>query len=147
MRKAETARFRSMPTTLRSLALAFLLAGVSACSKDSNAPDASTNLSGHWVSSDTVDVFTSFDLLMTQSENGIIKGNWVGTTLITNGKCDLTFGCAPKNIVTGTNLSLRVDIEILGAGSFTGQLATKELIQGQIIRLGQTYNLKLRKTN
>jgi hypothetical protein len=136
-----------MPLPLKRLALAIFLAGVSACSKDSNAPDANTNLSGHWVSSDTVDVFTSFDLVMNQTETGIIKGNWVGTTLITNGKCDLVFGCAPKNIVTGTNLSLRVDIEILGAGSFTGQLATKELIQGQIIRLGTIYNLRLRKIN
>lgn len=136
-----------MPLPLKRLALAFFLASVTGCSKDSNAPDATTNLSGHWVSSDTVDVFTSFDLVMNQSETGIIKGNWVGTTLITNGKCDVEFGCAPKNIVTGTNLSLRVDIEILGAGSFTGQLATKELIQGQIIRLGTIYNLKLRKVN
>lgn len=136
-----------MSRSLKLFALATMLAGTSACSKDANAPDASTNLSGHWISVDTVDVFTGFDVVVTQAETGIIKGNWVGTTRIINGKCDAEYGCAPRNIVSGTNLSLRVDLEILGAGSFTGQLATKELIQGQIIRFGVLYNMKLKKVN
>ena len=136
-----------MSRSLRLILVPLFLGGILACSKDANAPDASTQLTGHWISADTVEVFTGFDVHMVQDANGIITGNWVGTTRIINGKCDVTFGCAPANIVTGNNLSLRVDLEILGAGSFTGQLATKEMIQGQIIRYGTYYNLKLHRVD
>jgi hypothetical protein len=131
----------------RIVSLALLAAVATGCSKDANAPDANTPLTGHWIASDTVEVFTGFDVHLVQSGNGSLTGDWVGKTRITNGKCDVTFGCAPSNIVFGSNLNLRVDLEILGAGSFTGQLATKELLEGQIIRLGTVYKLRLHKAN
>ncbi len=136
-----------MSAPLSRLVLTALAVLTLGCSKDSNAPDATTQLTGHWISADTVEVFTAFDIRMVQNENGIVRGNWVGKTRITNGKCDFTFGCAPANSVTGSNLSLRIDLEILGAGSFTGQLVSKDVIQGQIVRFGVFYNLRLHKVN
>ncbi len=135
----------SFRSSLSLVALVGVLAA--ACAKDPNAPDATTPLTGHWVSSDTVEVFTSFDVHMAQNPNGIIGGNWVGTTRIKNGKCDAEFGCAPRNVVSGSNLSLRVDLDILGAGSFSGQLATKDRIEGKIIRFGVKYGLTLRRVD
>lgn len=84
---------------------------------------------------------------MTQNTRGLIAGKWVGTTRITNGKCDIEFGCAPSNVVSGSNLSLRVELEILGAGSFAGQMATKDRIEGKIIRFGTSYNLTLKRVD
>lgn len=140
-------RFRAVKPALKSVAVAALILGALGCSKDPNFPNATTSLSGRWVSSDTVDVFTGFDVQVTQAANGVISGNWKGTTRITNGRCDAIYGCAPANTVSGTHLSLRVDLEILGAGSFVGQFATKDLIEGQIIRFGLPYRLRLQRAN
>lgn len=115
------------------------------CSKDPNAPDATTSLSGHWVTADTVDVFTGFDLQMAQSDNGLISGNWTGRTRIINGKCDATYGCAPGNTLSGSNLSLKVAVEILGAGTYSAQLVTKDRLDGQIVRFGKSYRLRLHR--
>lgn len=123
---------------------ALLWAGVG-CSKDASAPTALTSISGRWVSSDTVEVFTAFDVNILQNEKGSITGNWVGKTRIVNGKCDVTFGCAPSNNVLGLNLNLRVDLEILGAGSFSGQLKNTDQLEGHIIRLGTVYKMRLQK--
>ena len=134
-----------MSPATKTLVLVVAAVLIGGCSKDASAPDANTSLTGHWITSDTVEVFTGFDVHVVQNPNGSLSGSWVGKTRITNGKCDATFGCAPTNTVFGSNLNLHVDLEILGAGSFTGQLATKELLEGQIIRLGTVYHLRLHK--
>lgn len=136
-----------MPRPVKLLVLAALFCFGAACAKDASAPNALTTMSGRWVSSDTVEVFTGFDLKIMQDEKGSISGNWVGKTRITNGQCDATFGCAPSNIVFGSNLNLRIDLEILGAGSFTGQLRTTDELEGQINRFGVLYKLRLHKTD
>lgn len=135
-----------MKLSSRLLSAAFLFLAA-ACSKDPNFPDANTSLSGHWVSADTVDVFTALDLHVTQAPSGLIAGNWTGKTRITNGKCDLEFGCSPANTVSGSNLSLSVNLEILGVGSFEGQLASRDQLTGKIVRLGVFYNLNLRRVD
>lgn len=129
---------------IRTAVLTFTIVA-SGCSKDASSPDAKTSVEGHWVASDTVGVFTGFDIRMTQAENGTISGRWVGKTRITNGKCDAEFGCAPSNIVFGSHLNLRVDIQILGAGGFTGQMASRDAIVGDINRFGVLYRLRMRK--
>lgn len=131
----------------RNFRLALLCAATLACSKDPNAPDAKTSITGRWVSTDTVEVFTGLDLRVVQSETGVLSGNWEGKTRITNGKCDATFGCAPRNTIGGTNVSLRIDMEILGVGSYSGQLMTKDLMFGQIVRFGVNYPLRLRRVD
>lgn len=136
-----------MSVSSKGLALSVFILLALGCSKDPKAPDATTQLTGHWITADTVEVFTGLDIRMVQKENGALSGNWVGKTRITNGRCDATFGCSPSNVVYGSNLSLRIDLEILGAGSFTGQLASKDVIQGQIIRYGTFYNLRLHRVN
>lgn len=133
-------RFHSLLAT----ALALLLTG---CSKDPNAPDAMTSLSGHWITADTVDVFTGFNVNMVQADNGLLSGAWTGTTLITNGKCDSTYGCAPGNTISGSNLSLRIDMEILGAGTYTAQLVSKDQMDGKIVRFQKSYRLRLHRVN
>ncbi len=117
------------------------------CSKDPNAPDATTSLSGHWVTADTVDVFTGFDLQMAQSDDGLISGNWTAKTRIINGKCDAIFGCAPGNMLRGSNLSLKVTLAILGAGTYSAQLVTKDRLDGQIVRFEKSYRLRLHRIN
>jgi hypothetical protein len=136
-----------MPAQFKSLILAcgaFLAMG---CSKDANAPDANTSVTGHWISSDTVEVITGFDVHIVQNDVGNISGNWVGKTKITNGRCDPNLGCSPTNGVFGGNVNLRVDLEILGAGSFTGQLVTRDELKGRMIRFGLPYDLTLHKVN
>ncbi len=102
-----------------------------------------TPVSGRWISADTIDVFTGLDVNLVQGDNGLITGDWVGQTRITNGKCDAIYGCSPRNAVTGSNLSLRIDLEILGVGSYMGQLSTKEKLSGHIVRFGVSYPLTL----
>lgn len=133
-----------MKLSIKSLApiIAALLLG---CSKNPNAPDANTPLTGRWITSDTVEVFTGFDVHMVQASNGLISGSWVGTTRITGGKCDATYGCNPGNTVSGSNLSLKVDLAILGAGTYSAQLVTKDQLDGQIVRFGVSYRLRLRR--
>ncbi len=134
-----------LPSWMRlSLGAAILFSG---CSKNPNAPDAKSSVSGRWVSADTVDVFTGFDLQMVQDEKGFIGGSWTGKTRILNGKCDPEFGCNPSNSVSGSNLSLKVTIDILGAGTYVGQLSTRDVIQGKIIRFGIFYDLTLKRSN
>jgi len=134
-----------MQKCLKHIPLVALLATAAACSKDPNAPDATTSLTGRWLTSDTVEVFTAFDVHLSQNAQGLISGNWVGKTRITNGQCDAIFTCAPANIVFGSNLSLGVELQILGAGLFNGQLVTKTEIEGQINRYGMLYKLRLHK--
>lgn len=124
-----------------------MLCAAAGCSKDPNSPDANTSISGRWISSDTVEVFTGLDVRVVQSETGVLGGNWEGKTRIINGKCDATFGCAPKNIIAGTNLSLRIDMEILGVGSYSSQLVTKDQMSGQIVRFGVFYPLRFKRVD
>lgn len=122
----------------KPFAAAFALCVCAACSKDPNAPDATTPVTGTWVSTDTVAVFTGFHLNIVQSDNGLLSGTWNGTTKVVNGSCSADLTCTPSNILFGSNLSLSVELQVLGAGTFVGQLKTKNELVGHFLSYGET---------
>lgn len=133
--------------SLRTISLSIVAFIALGCGKNPNVPDANTSVSGHWISSDTVEVLTKFDVQMIQSQSGLITGSWIGKTRVVNGSCDSTLGCAPTNSVNGSNLSLRVELDILGAGSFAGQLAERNRIVGKMVRFGILYEMTLQRVD
>lgn len=124
------------------LAFITMLFGASACGPDLNSP-GKINVTGTWVSADTVATITAIRLRLTQAADGGITGDWTGTGSAANEYC---FGrqCTLENIVIGGNTVVGIAIEILGGGKFTGQ-TTGNTMHGDLLRAEGDWRIKFTK--
>jgi hypothetical protein len=129
-----------MKTKLTGLLVLGLLA--LACGPDLNAP-GTTNVTGTWVSTDTVATIWDFRLTLTQTPSGAISGNWTGTGGVGNEYCG-DHQCFLTNIVVGGNTVVGIAIDVLGAGRFTGQMNGTTL-RGDILRQDGDFRIKFSK--
>jgi hypothetical protein len=115
---------------MRLSVLILALAAMAACGPDLNSP-SSTSLTGKWH--------------LTQNTSGDITGGWSG--LLTGGhlSCPENSICPAANTITGRNTVVGVTIEILGVGTFTGQLENGNTLRGDILRFDGDFKTKFTK--
>jgi len=112
-----------------------------ACGPELTEP-ADSNVTGAWMSPDTVDRIYNIRLDLAQDESGAVSGSWSGQADSVNGQCPADTGCAPTNDVTGSNTVLQLHLEILGAGTFTGQVIAADVFRGNFARSGSNYAIR-----
>lgn len=112
-----------------------------ACGPELTDP-ADSNVTGAWTSPDTVGGIYNIRLNLTQDESGGISGSWTGLGVQVDGQCPADVGCTPANDVTGSNTVLQLHLEVLGAGTFTGQVIAVDAFRGNLARGGSNYSIR-----
>jgi hypothetical protein len=112
-----------------------------ACGPELTDP-ADSNVTGVWTSADTVGGIYNVRLDLAQDESSGVTGRWSGQADSVNGQCPADTGCAPTNDVTGSNTVLQLHLEILGAGTFTGQVVTADAFRGNLARSGSNFSIR-----
>lgn len=127
------------PTPLRvaCLALAALLA---ACAAEPTDP-AKSDLTGTWQSFDQDLFIRNIRMVLHQPAPGIIVGKWRADGR-TDNSCTPGVPCADSSVVTGRNEMAQVVLELLGAGTFIGELAEADTLKGVIRSQGKNFHVK-----
>jgi hypothetical protein len=115
------------------------LAATAACGHEPTDP-SSTDLTGLWKSTDQDLYIRNIRLTLVQPAPGIITGKWVADGR-TDNVCAPNVPCGDSSIVTGRNEVAQVVLELLGAGTFVGELATKDTLKGIIRSQGTNYHV------
>ena len=116
------------------------VAATLACGPELTEP-ADSNVTGAWTSPDTVDRIYDIRLDLAQDESGAVSGSWSGLGVVVDGQCP-DIGCAPANNVTGSNTVLQLHIEVLGAGTFTGQVIAADAFRGNFAGPGGNFPIR-----
>ena len=124
---------RVATTAMRTVWVAACATALFACGPELTDP-ADSNVTGAWTSPDTVGGIYNIRLDLTQDESGGVSGSWTGLGVQVDGQCPADTGCAPANNVTGSNTVLQLHLEVLGAGSFTGQVIAADAFRGNLAR-------------
>jgi hypothetical protein len=119
-------------------ALSALLAIVAACSGDPTDPSP-TDISGVWRSFDRDLYITNIRMTLLQPSPGVVTGKWVADGR-TDNACTPGVACGDSSVVSGRNEVGQVVLELLGAGTFVGELQGKDSLVG-IIRTGTNYHV------
>jgi hypothetical protein len=119
---------------LSNLIVAALALIVAACAAEPTDP-AKSDLTGVWQSFDQDLYIRNIRLTLQQPSRGIVIGKWRADGR-TDNVCTPGIVCADSSIVTGRNEVAQVVLELLGAGTFVGELATADTLKG-IIRSQQ----------
>lgn len=117
---------------------------LTACGPDLNSP-ASDSVSGKWQSADSMSFFYNVKLDIAQTPAGDVSGGW--TSLVMGGHLSCPEGtvCSGANTVSGRNTVVGVSLEILGIGSFTGQLENGNVLRGDVSRFDGDFKVKFTK--
>lgn len=121
----------------RTVFTALLLWLIAACGPELTEP-ASSNVSGTWFSADTVTELTDFRLELIQAADGSLSGSWAGREVPLNRACAEPL-CAVSNVVTGSHTVFQLHIDLLGIGTFTGQLQEPGRFRGHIATSSVTF--------
>jgi hypothetical protein len=124
--------------------LMFAAATITACGPDLNSP-SSNSITGKWQSADSISYFYNLKMDLSQTTAGDLTGSWSG--LLTGGhlSCPENAICPASNTITGRNTVVGVTIEILGVGTFTGQLENGNTLRGDILRFDGDFKTKFTK--
>lgn len=121
----------------------FILASLSiliaACAAEPTDPSKS-DLSGTWQSFDRDLYIRNIRLNLAQPSPGIIVGRWRADGR-TDNVCTPGVPCADSSIVTGRNEVAQVVLELLGAGTFVGELARADTLRGIMRSQGQNFHV------
>lgn len=115
------------------------VASTAACGHEPTDPSA-TDLTGLWRSSDQDLYIRNIRLTLIQPAPGIVTGKWVADGR-TDNVCAPNVPCGDSSIVTGRNEVAQVVLELLGAGTFVGELAKKDTLKGVIRTQGTNYHV------
>jgi hypothetical protein len=74
--------------------------------------------------------------------SGAVSGSRSGLGIAVNGQCPSDVGCTPTGNVTGSHTVLQLHLEVLGAGTFTGQVIAADAFRGNFARLGSNYSIR-----
>ncbi len=109
------------------------------CGQEPTDPAAS-DLSGQWRSFDRDLYISNIRLTLVQSSPGVITGKWIADGRTDNG-CTPGRQCGDSSIVTGRNEVAQVVLDLLGAGTFVGELAKQDTLRGIIRSQGQNFHV------
>ena len=128
---------KAAPLRIACLALAVLLG---ACAAEPTDP-AKSDLTGTWQSFDQDLFIRNIQMELHQPAPGIIVGKWRAEGR-TDNLCTPGVPCSDSSIVTGRNEVAQVVLELLGAGTFIGELATADTLKGVMRSQGQNFHVK-----
>ena len=112
---------------------------VAACAAEPTDP-AKSDLSGVWQSFDQDLHIRNIRLTLQQSSPGIVTGKWRADGRTDDG-CTPGVACGDSSIVTGRNEVAQVVLELLGAGTFVGELAKADTLKGIIRSEGKNFHV------
>ena len=102
------------------------------CAPEPSAP-ATTDLGGVWTSNAHLFALSQFRLTLTQEPNGIVSGMWSARGDGGAGGCQPGIPCDAFGNLIGVNSVSKVNLELLGAGSFEGVLMEPTRLRGAFI--------------
>ncbi len=79
-------------------------------------------------------------MTLVQSSPGVIAGKWTADGH-TDNTCMPGRPCGDSSIVTGRNEVAQVVLDLLGAGTFVGELAKQDTLKGIIRSQGQNFHV------
>lgn len=128
--KAAVSRTLGRTFSFIRVALIGITAGsILACGPELNTP-GSGDVSGTWTAPGPAGGLTDITLVLQQAGDGTVTGTFQATGTPSLQKCPSTGACALASTVEGVNTVLQVNLELVGAGSFTGQLITSTRLRG-----------------
>lgn len=101
-----------------------------ACAAEPTDP-SKMDLTGTWQSFDQDLYIRNIQLVLHQPSPGVIVGKWRADGR-TDNVCTPGVPCADSSIVTGRNEVAQVVLQLLGAGTFVGELAQADTLKGII---------------
>ena len=119
---------------------AFIAAALVACGREPTDP-SSSDLTGEWKSFDQDLYIRNIRLVLVQPSPGVITGKWTADGR-TDNVCTPGVACGDSSIVSGRNEVAQVVLDLLGAGTFVGELATKDTLKGIIRSQGTNFHVK-----
>jgi hypothetical protein len=130
---------QSVHRTLASLLLITTAAIVSGCAPEPTDPSES-DLSGVWQSFDQDLHIRNIRMTLQQPSPGIVTGKWRADGR-TDNACVPGAACGDSSIVTGRNEVAQVVLQLLGAGTFVGELATADTLKGIMRSDGKNFHV------
>jgi hypothetical protein len=125
--------------TLPQVFFAALAIIAGACAAEPTDPSKS-DLTGRWKSFDQDLYIRNIELTLDQPAPGVVVGKWRADGR-TDNACTPGVFCADSSIVTGRNEVAQVVLELLGAGTFVGELAKKDTLKGIIRSQGKNFHV------
>lgn len=110
-----------------------------ACGREPTDPSL-TDISGQWRSFDRDLYITNIRLALVQPSPGVVAGKWTADGR-TDNFCAPNLPCGDSSIVSGRNEVAQVVLELLGAGTFVGELAKQDTLKGIIRSQGTNYHV------
>ncbi len=108
-----------------------------ACGPEPTEP-ANTSLAGTWSSTATFFGLSDIRMTIVQEPKGIVSGGWTAVATGPSGECAVGVSCAAFGNLIGLNLVAHVEIELLWAGKFEGNLIAPQKLRGVfIVQTGQ----------
>ncbi len=106
---------------------AAIVAGI-ACGREPTDP-ALADLTGLWKSFDRDLYIFNIEMEITQARPGVIIGKWraLGRT---DNACRVGVPCTDSSVITGRTEVAQVVIDLLGAGTFVGELVSANQLKG-----------------
>ena len=123
-----------------TLFIALIAAAIAACGREPTDP-SSSDLSGQWKSFDQDLYIRNIRMVLVQPSPGVVTGKWTADGR-TDNACTPGAACGDSSIVTGRNEVAQVVLELLGAGTFVGELATQDTLKGIIRSQGTNFHVK-----
>jgi hypothetical protein len=100
-----------------------------ACAPEPTTP-STVDLGGVWTSSAHLFSFSQFKLTLVQEPKGIVSGQWAAHGDGGAGGCAPNVPCEANGTLIGLNTVAKINLELLGAGSFEGALIEPTKIRG-----------------
>jgi hypothetical protein len=105
---------------------AMLTAG---CAPEPTTP-STIDIGGVWTSNAHLFSLSQFRLTLVQEANGIVSGGWSARGDGGAGGCATSIPCDASGLLIGLNTVSKVNLELLGAGSFEGVLTEPTRLRG-----------------
>jgi hypothetical protein len=133
---------RSRRSVWRVCAMGALAAAIVtgiACGREPTDP-ARADLTGLWKSFDRDLYIYNIEMEVTQARPGVIIGKWraLGRT---DNACTVGIPCKDSSVITGRTEVAQVVIELLGAGTFVGELVSANQLKGIIRSETQNFHV------
>lgn len=125
-------------STIRRLTPIAVLA-LAACGREPTDP-SETSLAGVWFSPDRALFINNIEMTLVQPSPGVVVGKWRAAGR-TDNSCPPGSACGDSSIVYGRNEVAQVVLDLLGAGTFVGELARSDTLKGVIRARTQNFHV------
>ncbi|HEY0527533.1 MAG TPA: hypothetical protein VGD02_01795 [Gemmatimonadaceae bacterium] len=127
-----------MRKIVAALSLVLLTASIG-CGPELDSP-STKDITGHWSSSDRFGALSNISMDVTQ-DGAVIAGSWSGNSSPPDAPCPPGLGSTPTGPVNGTSTVAELQLSLLGAGDFDGQIVSSDVIRGSFVSCSAVYPL------